>query len=111
VNLTLDNYHSLLRQVRQGHFDLPNTDCDTGRPTVAAEYSLADKTYEHLLRDLTTKNYLQPTAALRTNVLAFYSDLNAPFYTKKNAKKWKATERALGQFKNHSETANAPPGN
>jgi hypothetical protein len=111
VNLTIDNYHALLRQVGQGNFDLPNTDCDTGRPTVAAEYSLADKTYEHLLRDLTTKNYLQPTAALRTNVLAFYSDLSAPFYTKKNAKKWKATERALGQFKNHSETANVPPGN
>jgi len=99
VNQTLDNYNSLLRQVRGANFDLPDTDCDTGRPTSAAEYSLADKTYEHLVKDLAAKHYLQPTAELRANVFAFYSDLNAPFYTKRNTKGWNATERALQQLK------------
>src|SRR6184192_463765 len=79
VNQTLDNYNSLLRQVRQRNFEFPDTDCDTGRATSAAEYSLADKTYEHLVKDLAAKHYLQPTAELRANVFGFYADLNAPF--------------------------------
>jgi hypothetical protein len=111
VNLTIDNYRSLLRQVRGKNFELPDIDCDTGRPTQAAEYSLADKTYEHLLRDLTSKSYLQPTAGLRANVLAFYSDLNAPFYTKKNAKAWDAAQRALQVLRAQPETGASQPSN
>jgi len=111
VNRTIDNYHSLLRQVRGGNFDLPDTDCDTGRPTQAAEYSLADKTYEHLLRDLTSKTYLQPSTALRGNILTFYSDLNAPFYTKRNAKAWTATQHSLQLLKSQPETGNGQPSN
>ena len=109
VNQTLDNYNSLLRQVRRGNFELPDTDCDTGRPTRAAEYSLADKTYEHLLRDLAVKEYLQPSTDLRANVLTFYSDLDAPFYTKRNLKAWNATERALRQLKTQQTTESASP--
>src|SRR5438309_6885603 len=111
VNQTLDNYNSLLRQVRGANFDLPDTDCDTGRPTSAAEYSLADKTYEHLVKDLAAKHYLQPTAELRANVFAFYSDLNAPFYTKRNTKGWNATQRALRELKSQPETGSAQPAN
>jgi Zinc dependent phospholipase C len=98
VNQTLDNYHSLLREVRRGKAELGNTDCDTGRATTPGEYSLTDKTYAHLLRDLSTKHYLQASPELRANVLAFYSDLNAPFYTKKNAKAWHGTELDLKRF-------------
>jgi Zinc dependent phospholipase C len=110
VNETIDTYNSLLRQVRRGNFELPDIDCDTGRPTSAAEYSLADKTYEHLLRDLATKDYLTPTAALRANVLAFYSDLDAPFHTKKNVKAWNATQRALQQLKAQPRVGSTHPG-
>ena len=39
--------------------DLPNMDFDTGRPTAAGEYSLADKTYAHLLDDLAKKHFDQ----------------------------------------------------
>ena len=111
VNQTLDNYNSLLRQVRRGNFELPDLDCDTGRATSAAEYSLADKTYEHLVKDLAAKHYLQPTAELRANVFGFYADLNAPFYTKRNTKGWNATQRALQQLKSPPETGSAPPAN
>jgi Zinc dependent phospholipase C len=107
VNQTLDNYHKLLAEVRRGNLDLDDTDCDTGRSTKPGEYSLADKTYAHLLNDLTTKQYLQPSPELRANVLAFYSDLNAPFYTKKNAKAWRATEGALKRFMNQPPPASS----
>jgi hypothetical protein len=107
VNQTVDNYHSLLRQARRGHVELSETDCDTGRPTKPGEYSLADKTYAHLLNDLSTKQYLQPSSELRANVLAFYSDMNAPFFTKKNAKAWRATEVDLKRFTNQPSPASS----
>jgi hypothetical protein len=111
VNQTLDNYDALLRQVRHGNFEFPDTDCDTGRATSAGEYSLADKTYEHLVRDLSAKRYLQPTPALRTNVLGFYSDLNAPFYTKRNVKAWNATQMSVERLKSEAAGGNAGPVN
>src|SRR5215475_2880578 len=107
VNATLDNYHRLLAEVRRGNIDLDDTDCDTGRSTKPGEYSLADKTYAHLLKDLATKSYLQPSPELRANVLAFYSDLNAPFYTKKNAKSWRGTELELERVMSQPPAANS----
>jgi Zinc dependent phospholipase C len=99
VDQTFDNYGKLLRQVRDGNFNLPDTDCDTGRPTAPAEYSLADKTYARLLDDLSEDDFAKSTPELRSNILAFYSDLNAPFHTKKDHKSWEQTERELEQLK------------
>src|SRR6266481_3957565 len=81
VNKTIDNYKALLVEVRSGDVKLPDTDCDTGRETAAAEYSLADKTYARLLHDLNAKNFAQLTPDLQSNILRFYSILNAPFHT------------------------------
>jgi zinc dependent phospholipase C len=108
VDKTIDNYNSLLRQVRAGKLDLPDTDCDTGRATKAAEYSLADKTYEHFVLDLFRRNFVQVTPPLQENVLAFYSDLNAPYYTKKNPKAWHQTEGQIEQLKKHPEIQDLP---
>jgi len=104
VDKTIDNYDSLLREVQHGDVNLPDTDCDTGRETSAAEYSLADKTYARLLDDLSKHNFAQLTPGLRTNILAFYSNLNAPIHTKKNAKSWSQTEREIDQLKNWKPT-------
>ena len=98
VDQTFDNYTKLLRQVRDGNLNLPDTDCDTGRETKAAEYSLADKTYARLLDDLSQDHFAKSTPELRRNILAFYSDLNAPFHTKKNRKSWQQTTRELEQL-------------
>jgi len=111
VNQTMEEYEALLRRVERGDLDLPDTDCDTGRPTAPAEYSLADKTYEHLLKDLTSKSYLQPTPELRANVLGFYSNLNAPLHTKKNRKAWGQTRQAIEQLRKQSSAENNSGGN
>ena len=100
VNRTTDNYYSLLHEVREDHLDFPDTDCDTGRKTAAAEYPLADVTYSRLLQDQSKKNFAQMTPELRANILAFYSNLNAPYHDKKNHKSWKKTMRALDELKN-----------
>jgi hypothetical protein len=99
VDQTFDDYRRLLRQVREGNLSLPDTDCDTGQPTSAAEYSLADKTYARLLDDLSEDDFKKSTPELRRNILVFFSDLNAPFHTKKNRKQWERTEQQLEELK------------
>jgi hypothetical protein len=99
VDQTFDNYRKLLGQAREGNLILPDTDCDTGQPTAPAEYSLADKTYARLLDDLSNDDFARLPPQLRSNILAFYSDLNAPFHTKKNHKSWRKTQRELAELK------------
>jgi Zinc dependent phospholipase C len=99
VNSTTDNYNSLLHQVRDGDLNLPDTDFDTGRKTAAAEYPLADVTYARLLQDLSKNNFAQMTPELRSNILDFYSNLNAPYHNRKNHKSWKKTVQALDRLK------------
>lgn len=106
VNKTTDNYNSLLTQVRKSNLNFPDTDCDTGRDTHAAEYSLADDTYAHLLFDLDKNQFAQLTPDLRSNILAYYSDRNAPYHNKQNHQKWQQIEQALDRLKNWS--ANSP---
>src|SRR5205807_7574234 len=84
VNRTVDNYQMLLNEQRNGEIRLADTDCDTGRATSGAEYSLADSTYARLLHDLSKNNFSQLTPELQANILGLYSHLNAPFHTKKN---------------------------
>ena len=99
VDRTFDNYHKLLSEVGTGNLALPDTDCDTGRETAAAEYPLADETYAQLLDDLAQDDFATATPELRSNILAFFSDMNAPFHTKKNRKQWARTRRELEQLK------------
>ena len=82
VDQTIDNYHGLLREVRDGDLKLPDTDFDTGRDTSRAEYPLCDSTYAKLLDDLSKHKFAQVTPELRSNILAFYSS-PAQQHTKK----------------------------
>jgi len=114
INKTVDDYGALLREQKAGHLTIQNLDFDTGRETRAGEYSLADKTYAHLLHDLAKHNFDQASPELRKNILSFYADPNAPVSTKKNAKAWKATEEELDKLKasnpDHSaDTASTAP--
>lgn len=67
---------------------LANTDLDTGKPTAEGEYSLADRTYAHLLADLTAPNAPEVSPGLRVIVLAFYQDPAAQDTLKIKPKDW-----------------------
>jgi hypothetical protein len=95
----VDDYGGLLRQQRQVQLRLADMDFDTGRETRAGEYSLADKTYAHLLNDLAKRDFDQATPQLRQNILSFYSDPNAPITTKKNSKAWRTAQEELEKLK------------
>jgi hypothetical protein len=99
VNHTLDDYRTRLAEVRKHSLQLANTDFDTGRPTHPGEYILTDKTYAHLLDQLVQHNFDQLTPELRANILAFYSDPNAPNATRRNDVAWQKTQDELQQLR------------
>ncbi|HSB10675.1 MAG TPA: zinc dependent phospholipase C family protein [Blastocatellia bacterium] len=99
LDATLTRYRALLRQARAGTANLQNTDFDTGKSTRAGEYKLADKTYAKLLKRLDRNGFSDITPELRQNILAFYSDLNAPIETKKDREEWQDTLQALNRLK------------
>jgi len=104
VDRTIDDYRRLLRQVSENNLKFPDTDCDTGRETAPAEYSLADETYARLLDELSKGKFSQLTPELQENVLAFYSALREPIRTKKN-KSWARTQEEVQQLKAWSPNA------
>src|ERR1700733_2038514 len=92
VNKTVDNYKSLLDEVKTKKLSLPNTDFDTGHMTLAGEYVLTDNAYAHLLDQLAEHNFDLVTAELRENILDFYGDQSAPIATKRNTAAWEKTQ-------------------
>jgi Zinc dependent phospholipase C len=96
---TLTRYRALLAEARLGKLNLQNKDFDTGEPTRAGEYKLADQTYSKLVIQLASKNFENASPELRRNILAFYGDLNAPIATKNDRKEWQETLRALDKLR------------
>jgi hypothetical protein len=84
-NETLSLYRGLLVAQKEGHLQLPNENFDTGELTEPTAYSLTDKTYAKLLDKVSGKPISE---ALRSNTLAFYADLGAPYATKKDPRAW-----------------------
>jgi hypothetical protein len=99
INKSVDEYRSLLKEQGAGQLRLTNLDFDTGKDTRAGEYKLADQAYAHLLHDLAKRNFDQVTPDLRTNILAFYGNLNAPLETKKDKRAWLQTMVDLQKLK------------
>jgi len=99
VNRTLDNYKNVLGEVNANDLRLTNTDFDTGRVTHAGEYKLTDKTYAHLLDQLSKDKFQQVTPDLRQNILTFYKDPGAPLTTKADRSAWDKVKQQLEELK------------
>jgi hypothetical protein len=101
VDGTVRSYDMILTEFETQQMELPNRDCDTGNPTMAGEYELADKTYAKLLQRLAKNNFSQMPPSLRADILNFYSDLSRPIETKKHKDQWKETLANLELLKAH----------
>src|SRR5204862_5362634 len=99
VDQTIDDYRRLLRQVSENNLKFPDTDCDTGRETAPAEYSLADDTYARLLDELSEGKFAQINPELQQNILIFYSNARPPIQTKKKKQSWAKTEEEVKALK------------
>jgi hypothetical protein len=87
----MGTYQGMLKQLTedpQARLDLPDRDLDTGYRVAPGAYPLTDDTYAKLLHRLTAHKGRAIPQPLRENILAFYSDLNAPFATKRNKHAW-----------------------
>jgi Zinc dependent phospholipase C len=105
VEQTVVVYHNLIQQATGPTTLLPDRNLDTGQPTCAAEYNLADKTYANLLKHLTNDDYAHMTPALQANVLDFYKDLDRHIETKRHKDDWNEVLHDLDALKKHSESA------
>jgi hypothetical protein len=99
-NATLQNYTLMVTdQKQEGHAELKDDNFDTGTVTGPGDYPMADHAYAELLDHLSEDHFSQLTPGLRAVILNYYADLNAPFSTKKNKKKWNELVAELGQLK------------
>jgi len=110
VDQTIDDYRRLLRQVSENNLKFPDTDCDTGRETAPAEYSLADETYARLLDELSEGKFAQINPELQQNILIFYSNARPPIQTKKKKQSWAKTEEEVKALKAWAPAATVPSG-
>ncbi len=102
INETLAHYRKHLQELSsQGieRFDLADRDLDTGAKVRPGGYARTDETYAKLLHAVVTRSQMTIPFGLKEDVLAFYSDPNAPITTKKNAKAWAQVQKELEEFK------------
>jgi hypothetical protein len=99
-NATLDRYRLLLVEERGGLRSLLNDNFDLGETSGPGKYQLNDDTYAKLLARLADLKFAGVSPELRARLLEFYSDLNAPYATKKDVTAWTQVQAELEQLKN-----------
>jgi hypothetical protein len=105
VDVTVQDYKKRIHEVADGSLQLTNTDFDTGHDTRAGEYALTDKAYAHLLDQLSQRNFDQLSPEVRSNILAFYSNPQAPLATKKKPKSWEKTQDEIAKLRSLPDSA------
>ena len=86
-NSTITHYREMLSEVGAGRLTLSNENLDVGAPTSAGKYKLTDAAYSELLHKL-QGHYTEMPQELRSDILAFYRDLDAPNSTRANHEEW-----------------------
>ena len=98
-NATLVRYRALLSDEAAGHLELINNNFDTGVITGPGKYRMNDDAYAKLLGKLAEQKFAEASPAVREEILHFYSDPDAPYATKRNAKAWAKVQAQLEQLK------------
>jgi hypothetical protein len=96
-NSTIDRYRELLSEQNAGRLKLPNANLDVGELTAAGKYKLTDEAYAELLHRL-QGHYMEMPQELRSDILVFYHDLDAPISTKSAGDDWARVLKELGQL-------------
>ncbi|HLJ76778.1 MAG TPA: zinc dependent phospholipase C family protein [Acidobacteriaceae bacterium] len=102
VNQSDAEFTGLLAKMQQdgkSKFEVPDLDLDTGFPSRPGTYRLTDRTYAKLLHKVTQET-ARPPLGLRQNIIAFYSDPNAPIETKKHPRQWQQVQAELTILRN-----------
>jgi hypothetical protein len=98
-NASMDRYRRLLRETAAGTPDLPNDNFDTGGVTGPGQYQLNDKAQTKLLQELAKQNFKDVSPELRSALLQFFADPDAPFALKRKPKDWARVQAVIDQLK------------
>ena len=74
---TREHFRQSLDALRAARLHLVNADFDTGLPTARGEYTLADETYNQLLGKLADRKFANVPEGLRSNLRAYYGNLDS----------------------------------
>ena len=99
-------YDGALKDASGNRLQLENVNYDLGRAAAPGAYRLADDTYAFWLKRLASKNFATVTPEIRSTVLAYYQDLNAPS-GKEHARDWRDLRMNLAQLKTGPERKQA----
>src|SRR6202022_2460488 len=67
-----NEYHKLVGQTEDGDLHIANRNLDTGNPTVAGKYRLADQGYDDLVRRLARDHFSHVGPVLKKNILEYF---------------------------------------
>lgn len=96
MDAVVHQYHRLVQEVDAGNYHFQNRNLDTGAPTRAGQYWLADRTYSQLVRDLEKRQFVGVTPPLKASLLEFFD--SGHVWLKRN-KDLRQTEVAVGELK------------
>jgi hypothetical protein len=103
-NATLDRYRELLTDVREGRLNLPNNNFDVGQNTGPGKYRLNDEAHAELLDKLAENKFAGAAPEVKSELLHFFAEPDAPYTTKRNAKAWTKVQTQLQQLKSVAST-------
>lgn len=109
-NVSVKKYSGRLLETQSNQLNLPDTNFDIGELTKPGAYKLADETYCELLDKLAERNFAGVGGAIRSNILAYYANLNLSFSTKLNKKRWNRLCSELQTLKGIRVVAAKPTG-
>ena len=98
-NATLDQYRQLITDVEDGRLDLPNDNFDVGEVTGPGKYAMNDDAHAKLLDKLANQKFAGMPRELRDELVQFYSEPDAAYSTKRDAKAWAAVQAELTALK------------
>lgn len=111
---SVHQYDTELSQERNHSLELDDPNYDIGHPVQPGEYKLEDKAYAYWLDQLAKNNFRDLSPAARANILAYYSDKDAPISTKSDHKEWARVQNELRDLRQsayletHGSSAEGP---
>ncbi len=106
-NSTIASYRELLMEVGADRLKPSNENLDVGVFTSAGKYKLTDSAYSELLHKL-KDHYAEMPQELRTDILAFYRNLDAPYSTRADHGEWARVLEELDRLRAVDADARRP---
>lgn len=85
---SLHRYQKLLEEQGAGQLELPNDNFDIGEAAGPGKYWLNDETQAELLDALAKQNFSGASPGVRSELLGFFADPDAPYTIKRKPKVW-----------------------